>query len=367
MAVTPYQLRAVGDAAINNLVINGNMDFWQRGTTFSLSGNVQKYLADRFCMESTASFTSTVTQSTDVPTLAQSGYQSRYSLLVTNGTGASPGSAEYIIIEHRVEGQDYQAIHGRKARLQFWCKSSVTGTFAVSLRNNANNRDYVASFTVVSASTWEKKTFDIALDSSGTWLFDNGMGVDISIALTAGSGQQTSTLNTWQAGSSLGATGQTNWGGTTSATFQLAQMALIPGNYDSSLSIPFHRAGRSVGHELQMCQRYYEKSFAQGNFPGSQATTDLVLVSHGPTGTNGVSASAYYKTAKRASPTLTIYNNAGTSARVTEIDGGNTTVTVTASTGFSADTNDDHMRIFGTLTNSGSAGFGFCWTADAEL
>jgi len=254
------------DAVERQMAVNGNFDFWQRGTSFSTNGG---YTADRWNQIFAGGYTQTVTQSTDVPTVAQSGFQSRYSLLLTNGTGASPTSGAYQEIRHILEGQDYQQIHGRKARLQFWCKSSVTGTFSVAFYNNTATRNYVSPFTVNAANTWEKKFIDLTLDSSGTWLFDNGRGLNIIWSLTAGSSFQTSSPNTWlNNGDFEGITGQTQWGATTGATFQLSQVMLIPQDFTlagaSNVDIPFQRAGRTIGHELAMCQRYYEKIESQG-------------------------------------------------------------------------------------------------------
>ena len=247
------------DILETNLVIGGDFSFWQRGTSFSTNGG---YTADRWNQIFAGGYTQTVTQSTDVPTVAQSGFQSRYSLLLTNGTGASPTSGAYQEIRHILEGQDYQQIHGRKARLQFWCKSSVTGTFSVAFYNNTATRSYVSPFTVNAANTWEKKFIDLTLDSSGTWLFDNGRGLNIIWSLTAGSSFQTSSPNTWLSGDIEGITGQTQWGATSGATFRLSQVMLIPQDFTlagaSNVDVPFQRAGRTIQQELAMCQRYCE-------------------------------------------------------------------------------------------------------------
>jgi hypothetical protein len=247
-----------------NLIINGNFDFWQRGTSFAKN----LYTADRFFTSVQAAYTTTITRSTDVPTVAQSKFNSQYSWLITNGTSpGAQGASGYVQIGYKLEGYDYQALHGNTGRLQFWCKSSVAGTYSICLINSATSRSYVSTFTIGAANTWEKKTIDITFDNTGTWVFDNGIGLYIYINLCAGTSLQTSTLNTWVNGAAGQAVNtQTDWGATTGATFQLAQVALIPGNFNSAIDISHARAGRTIGDELRMCQRYYNKMLgADGN------------------------------------------------------------------------------------------------------
>jgi hypothetical protein len=293
------------DSLERNLIINGNMDFWQRGTSFS---SVNGFTADRWNVSVTG-YTVTASRSTDVPTLAQSSFQSQYSLLATNGTGAAPTAGQFWTNRYSVEGFDYQQIHGKKVRLQFWIKSSVAGTYSVALRNNAADRNYVTTFTISSASTWEKKTIDIQMDTAGTWVFDNGEGLRLFITNTVGSTFSTSTLNTWQAGNFIGATGQTQLGATTGATFQLAQVMLIPQDLSTAgattVDLPFQRAARSIGHELQMCQRYYETSYESGTALGTATITGSIVWNP-----SAVAAVLYvpFKATKRTSPTMVFYS-----------------------------------------------------------
>lgn len=244
-----------------NLIINGNFDVWQRTEGASINFTTTRlYNADRWSHERSSGYSgnSTAARSTDVPTLAQSGFQSSYSLLATNGTGlASPGSSEYHVpFMYRMEGQDYQAIHGQACRIQFWIKSSVAGTYSLALRNRDSNRSYVTTFTINSANTWEKETIDLTMDTAAGWSFANDIGLVVTVAAAVGSSYSTPNLNAWQSGNYLGATSQTNWAGTTGATMQIAQFMLTKGSFGSSTSLTFQRAGRTISDELRMCQRY---------------------------------------------------------------------------------------------------------------
>ena len=253
------------DGLERNLVINGNMDFWQRGTSVACNFNDDKYLADRFVIDvwaASASATGTYSRSADVPTQAQSGFNSRYSLLYTN-TSANSNS---ITVRYEVEGQDYQQIHAQKIRVQFWVKSSVAGTYSLGLQNGANqNRSYLTTYTIASANTWQKVAIDVQLDQTGTWNFNETAGLSILWGAGVPSFYGLSALNTWVSSRVTGYTGNTaSWSTTSGATFQIAQVSLIPQDFTlagaSNVDIPFQRAGRTIGHELAMCQRYYFNS-----------------------------------------------------------------------------------------------------------
>ena len=257
------------DGLERNLVINGNMDFWQRGTSVACNFNDDKYLADRFVIDvwaASASATGTYSRSADVPTQAQSGFNSRYSLLYTN-TSANSNS---ITVRYEVEGQDYQQIHAQKIRVQFWVKSSVAGTYSLGLQNGANqNRSYLTTYTIASANTWQKVAIDVQLDQTGTWNFNETAGLSILWGVGVPSNHALSALNTWVSSRVNGYTGNTaSWSTTSGATFQLSQVMLIPQDFTlagaSNVDVPFQRAGRTIQQELAMCQRYYEKLESQG-------------------------------------------------------------------------------------------------------
>ena len=308
----------------DNKIIGGNMDFWQRGTSFAAIAT-GAYAADRwqFRKNGASTIVHTVSRSTDVPTLAQSGFQSVYSYLATVTTNqATLAASDLVRVIHSIEGSDYAALHGQNGRLQFWVKSSIAGTYSVSFANGGATRAYAATYTINAANTWEKKAIDLQFDSSGTWAFDNTMGVGITFIVAAGTNFQTSTLNTWQSsGSAIAATTQTNGVATNGATFQIAQVSLVQGSFASTADLPFKRAGKTIGDELRMCQRYFEKSYDVGVNPGtgtSSSTAIFLMQAQAALSAGYALPWVFFKTSKRTTtPVVTVYGTGGTINNIT--------------------------------------------------
>lgn len=279
-----------------NELANGNFDIWQRGTTFT--SHTTGYTADRFEVIESTTGAIDVTRSTDVPTPAESGAQSAYSLQLTVTTqDTTISAAELLRIEANLEGSDLAPLWEQQVVLSFWVKSSVTGTYCMSFQNGGQNRHYLVEYTIDAANTWEKKTVTLTLDDVTTgWSFDTNAGLRISWSLATGSGYH-GTADVWTGGSLLLSTAnQVNWMASPANTFRLSQVKLEIGQD------PTQFVSNPVGDEMSRCQRYYERLDANQSVnsvgAGYNSTTTLAYF-HVP-----------YNTPKRATPTLTVSNNA---------------------------------------------------------
>lgn len=371
----PQGLTGGPNVPYRNMIINGGMDYFQRRQTASIVGSGSILVADRMNW-GTSNYDVTVTRSTDVPSQAQSGYQSAYSMMATNGTGHAPSAGDYSIFDYRMEGSDYQAIHAGKARISAWVKSSVTGTFPIALGNGAGSRSYKKTFTIASAGVWQKITFDVQLDSAGTWNFDNTVGMYVYIGLSAGSAFQSATLNAWENGNLFGLTGQTQWAATTGATFQITQLMVIPNDFtqNATANIPFCRAGGDAAGELALCQRYYEKSYDINTPVGSVTGNGRTVISGwSPTGTYITqSTTIRYSVSKRTAATQSFWDEAGNSGQW-DVDAFGTSGV--KATGLyliqNGDTqfNIDNSTVTGGTLPTGGVYVSFYgqWSADAEL
>lgn len=315
-------------AELRNCIINGAFDFWQEkeGTTTTLNTATPSGIrqADMFLIETSGGTTKNLSlvRSTDVPTLAQSGFQSLYSWLFTMVTGiASPVAADLVYAcEYRMEGVDYKRLHSKTVTFGFWIKASVPGTYSFALAGPAASRSYVTTFTVNGASTWEFKTFTITLDNAAGYTFDEtGTGLAFYIGTVSGTTYQTSSLNQWQSGLFYTATGATNWQATTGATFQVAQVSLVEGPLGLGAT-GFTRCGESDATELAMCQRYYFKTFPMGTAVGGVTSTTAQRYRAKGTASGEVVLQCSFPVTMRTAPSCTNYSTSGTVSKIRDFN-----------------------------------------------
>jgi len=317
-----------GSLSFRNRIINGDMRIDQRNAgasvTTSAGGN---FIADRWkAIANSGAVGKFSTQQKNGVDSGASNYESgstpagfSNSLKVTSLSAYSVATSDYEGLQYYIEGYNvadlaWGTASAASVTLSFWVKSSLTGTFGGAFSNYAQNRSYPFTYTINSANTWEFKTVTVAGDQGGTWVKDNGIGLEIYLGLGVGS-TYSGAAGAWAAAAYLSATGATSVVGTSGATFYITGVQLEAG----SVATPFER--RDYGRELIMCQRYYWK-FTIPAFRGYNAS-------------NGNYLSSQLKTpvTMRASPAGTILTNPATTANISA-----------GSIGF-ADTNPDFFAI----------------------
>jgi hypothetical protein len=238
-AVAPY-------VGAKNSVINGAMDWWQRGVTF-VNPNVGNYTADRYMINRSGDAAgATVSRSTSTPT----GFQ--YAMKWQR-TAANTGT-QSMEIYYGLESSNSYQFAGQTATLSFYAKKGADYSggnlnFQIASSTGTDGKPY--SYTTVVAST--------------------------SRALTT-SYQRFSVTGTF--GSSI-----------TQAFFNVSWVPTGTAGADDSVYItgiqlelgsqmtPFARAGGSIGGELALCQRYYYRQTAAETYSrfylGNAGTTTV--------------------------------------------------------------------------------------------
>lgn len=312
---TPATINVPNTFGFKNRIINGSMFLDQRNAGASVSATVtaaQTYTLDRWAYLASQTAKFTVQQT---PSATETGYAVRVAagfaqyLAVTSSSAYSVAAGDYFSINQPIEGGNvadlaWGTTSAKTITLSFWVYSSLTGTFAGSLRNSANNRSYPFTYTVSSASTWEQKSITIAGDQSGTWLTTVGSGIQVVFSLGSGS-TYNGTAGSWAAGNYISVTGAVSVVGTSGATFYVTGVQFETGSTTTSFDY------RPYGTELVLCQRYYEKTFDITTAPAQNITYNgSVGICPGGAGAASVGLAISWKFAvtKRASPTMTSFS-----------------------------------------------------------
>ena len=255
VSVDGQQLPSAGPLSNRNLIINGAMQVAQRATSTSTILTATEYKTlDRFKTQLSGYTTAagTISQSTEAPT----GFSKSHRVNIT--TPETIAAADLATIRYRLEGQDLQNLEygtsqAKTTTLSFWVRSSITGTYGISVYQADAVRNLGLTYSVNTADTWEYKTLTIPGDTSGTINDDTGEGLQIAWNLSVGSSFKGTDNTTWGAYSnSRWATGHAvDLIGVTS-DFYLTGVQLEVG----SVATPFEH--RSYGDELHRCRRYYQ-------------------------------------------------------------------------------------------------------------
>jgi len=185
---------------------------------------------------------------------------------------ASIASGDVYSIAQPIEGQMIAdarlgSAQARQLLVRFGVRSSVAGTFGVSVRNAATDRSWLGTITIGAGevNTDLLRTLVIPGDAIGTWLTDTGIGLTLGLCLAAGATFQSSAG--WQGGNVLTTSAQTNFMGTAGATFELFDVGLYVDTLGLSVFPPWELP--PVNEDLFQIQRYYERGEARLKFDGA--------------------------------------------------------------------------------------------------
>jgi hypothetical protein len=258
---------AASPFGLKNRIINGDMRIDQRNAGASVTPTTGQYSLDRWLvgMSQTSKFSVQQNAASVTPPTGFTNY-----LGITSLSSYSILATDFFQFIQKIEGFNtadlaWGTANAKTITLSFWARSSLTGTFGGSIRNSNDTYSYCYDYTISSANTWEYKTITIAGATSGTWLTNNGVGIEVRFSFGMGS-TYTGTAGSWGASSAYAPTGATSVVGTNGATFYITGVQLE----QNTSATPFER--RLYGQELINCQRYFLKTDVLGNGNGAAAT-----------------------------------------------------------------------------------------------
>ena len=234
-----------------NIVINGGMALDQRTNGTATTPAHTDYVLDRWENHLSQSSKFSVQRVSDAPEGV-----GKYSSKITSLSAYTVLANDYFAYNQNIEGSniDYLQFGTSSAKtitVSFYVKSSLTGTFAFAIANSAYNRRQVQEYTISSANTWERKSLTFTGDTTGTWLTTNGVGMRLTWSLGGGSNYDSASPGTWLATDDFTTSNAVDVVSTNAATWYLTGCQLEVGTQTT----PFEY--RTIGEELQLCQRYY--------------------------------------------------------------------------------------------------------------
>ena len=257
-----------------NMIVNGAMRIHQRADTLT---NTPKAV-DRFQLVKnnldTANFSERhyVAGEAEVREFGGDSLEIKCTTADTN-----IGSAELIHIRHQMEAQFLRRLawgtaNAKTTTLSFSVYSNVTGTYAVVFQTvDGTARNISATYTISSANTWERKTITIVGDTGATIDNDNGLGLEISWILSAGSNYTSSNPNGAWANKSdtrFAFGHNVNIASAVNNVFYLTGVQWEEG----SVATPFEQESPDL--TLIKCLRYFYKPNTEDNFMGSLMAPD---------------------------------------------------------------------------------------------
>ena len=219
---------------LDNPVINGGMDIWQRGTTFS-SPATNTYTADRWQYQRATTTATTISRQT----ISSDGNQ--YSIRVARDSGST--NVTSIFLYTNLETSDSIPYQGKTITLSFYARvganfsasnlsivlNTGTGTDQNFATSGYTNQTAIINTTAAVTTSWQRFTFTGSVSSVAT-----------QIGFYFG----------W---TPVGTAGANDWAEITGVQIDLG-----------STAAPFRRSGGTIQGELAACQRYFQ-TVASGN------------------------------------------------------------------------------------------------------
>ena len=315
-------------SGFRNAIINGGFNIWQRGTSVTPASGYG-YTADRWLAYSYAASATTVSRVafTAGTTLGLS--QPQYHARVN-----STSTAMYF--GQRIE--DVTTFAGQTITISFYAKHQSTFSVPIYIEQNfgsGGSANVGATGTTFSIGTsWQRYTHTLTLPSLSGKTIGTSSFLDIYLFSSAVNNY----LDIWGFQVELG-----------------------------SQPTPFEQRPSNI--EIQMCQRYFSKSFqletapVNGNGTGDNTGNNLVVWA--PTVSNSYSAAIHFPVRMRRTPDVTLYNAETSTANTWSVYNSSTSINNSYSV-IIGTRNERSMLIYAsgitTITVSNGA-----WSASAEL
>jgi len=321
-------------------IINGSMDIWQRGTSFTVGS--AKYICDRF-YAGRAGAVAGGTWSRQA-----SGYTGiQYCLRVARDNGNTATNSFYL--STTLESANSYQYAGQTVTVSFYARKGANYSQTSGL-----------DFTLSSGTGTDQNV-------SETWT-GNATVISSTAALTTSWARYTATGTVSSSATELGLNFSFSPTGTAGAAdyFEITGVQLELG----SVATQLRRAGGTIQGELAACQRYFQKSYGQGVAPATAATTSgLVFLNNAAQNVLNTDGYGYIKlpVVMRTAPTVTTYSYTSGTATAASRGNGADLAANSAATNWVSDDGFSLLNSSGATISQAGGGFAVHYIASAEL
>jgi hypothetical protein len=228
----PNSLSSVNTFGFKNRLINGAMNIWQRGTSFTNSANSNQYTADRWAIFSGVGTVAVVSQ-------ASSGLQNYPYALRVQRQAANTGTAGCYAIQV-IETANCRDLAGQSVTLSFQARAGA---------NYSSSGNTLTAYVVTGSGTDQGLTN--AINSS--WTSQASVTQNFTLTTSFQAFTFTTTIPSgtneiaiYIASIGVGTAGANDY-------FDIVSVQLEKGTQATSFDF------RSIGTELALCQRYYQQ------------------------------------------------------------------------------------------------------------
>lgn len=368
-----------GSASFRNKILNNAMQIDQRGNGPSVGAipTTGLYVIDRWQFVATQASKYTAYRVGTPPGFSGNpplNYDAWLSFAVSTAL-ASPATSDNFYLLQTIEADlirdlNFGTASASPVTLSFWVQTNVTGSHSGVLANDNRSRCYPFTFTVSAANTWTFITVTIPGDTGGTWNngypFPTNAGMVLNFNLGAGA-TFLGTAGAWGTSNVVGATGSVQLVTTINNAITFTGVRLEKGNAATTDDV------FPLSIVLEMCQRYYEKSFASATKPAQNVGLTIGGLFEANLYTGGfnpkILGMVKYSVQKRVVGTITLYNPQAANAQIRDLDAGADFTASTVSPSGGSPPSEYGFGIFGNPPGGFSTGdrVGVHWTSDAEF
>ena len=245
MTFNSDRLDFLENSQIDNKIINGGFDFWQRGNE-GIESTVTKFYADRFRFNTSAGTRLIISKENDSPVKGSS-------VKIFRDIGFTQSVNAIDMHYTSLEANFCEDLIGKEVVYSFYTKATKAMTSCFRFYNTLTGRTYLKEYTIDQANTWERKFITFTLEAGS---YNTGVGAFGLFANTISVGSNYHGVEGWQNGDFYGTANQDHMFDLDNSSVQFAGIMLY--EKPKVEFIPeFKRMGRNIQEEQNLCYRYF--------------------------------------------------------------------------------------------------------------